>query len=48
MILPGRQLRVSVVDDEVFIASSFAMILCTLGFGASFFTVPVQAIQAAR
>ncbi len=48
MILPGRQLRVSVVDDEVLIASSFAMVLCTLGFDASFFTEPLQAIQAAR
>lgn len=48
MTLPGKQLRVSVVDDEVLIASSFAMVLCNQGFDASFFTEPLQAIQAAR
>jgi len=48
MTLPGEQLRVSVVDDEVLIASSFAMVLCHQGFDASFFTEPLQAIQAAR
>ena len=48
MILPGRQLRISVVDDEVLIASSFAMVLSNQGFDTSFFTEPLQAIQAAR
>ena len=48
MTLPGKKLRVSVVDDEVLIASSFAMVLCNQGFDASFFTEPLQAIQAAR
>jgi DNA-binding NtrC family response regulator len=48
MTLPGKKLRVSVVDDEVLIASSFAMVLCNQGFDASFFTEPSQAIQAAR
>lgn len=48
MTLPGRQIRVSVVDDEVLIASSFAMVLCNQGFDASFLTEPLQAIQAAR
>jgi len=48
MPLPGQKLRVSVVDDEVLLASSFAMVLCNQGFDASFFTEPFQAIQAAR
>ena len=48
MTLPDKKIRVSVVDDEVLIASSFAMVLCNQGFDASFFTVPLQAIQAAR
>jgi DNA-binding response OmpR family regulator len=48
MTLPGKKLRVSVVDDEVLIASSFAIVLCNQGFDASFFTEPLQAIQAAR
>ena len=48
MTLPGKKLRVSVVDDEVLIASSFATVLCTQGFDASFFTEPLQAIQSAR
>jgi len=48
MTLPGKKLRVSVVDDEVLVASSFAMVLCNQGFEASFFTEPLQAIQAAR
>ena len=48
MTLPGKKLRVSVVDDEVLIASSFAMVLCNQGFDASFFTEALQAFQAAR
>jgi len=48
MTLPGKILRVSVVDDEVLIAWSFVMVLCNHGFDASFFTEPLQAIQAAR
>ena len=36
------------VDDEVLVALSFAMVLCNEGFDASFFTEPLQAIQAAR
>ena len=48
MTLPGKKLRISVVDDEVLVASSFAMVLCDQGFDASFFTEPLQAIQAAR
>jgi FixJ family two-component response regulator len=46
--MPGKKLRVSVVDDEVLIAWSFVMVLCNHGFDASFFTQPIQAIQAAR
>jgi DNA-binding NtrC family response regulator len=46
--MPGKKLRVSVVDDEVLIAWSFEMVLCNHGFDASFFTEPIQAIQAAR
>jgi DNA-binding NtrC family response regulator len=48
MTLPGKQLRVSVVDDEVLIASSLATVLGNQGFDASFFTEPLQALQAAR
>ena len=48
MTLTGKQLRVSVVDDEVFIASTLTTILCNQGFEASFFTDPLQALQAAR
>ena len=48
MTLSGKQLRVSVVDDEVLIASSLATVLCDQGFDASFFTEPLQALQAAR
>ena len=48
MTLPGKKLRVSVVDDEVLIASSFAMVLCNQGFDANFFTEALQAFQAAR
>jgi len=48
MTLPGKSLRISVVDDEVLIAWSFVMVLCNYGFDASFFTQPLQAIQAAR
>lgn len=46
--LHGKQVRVSVVDDEVFIASTLTTILCDQGFDASFFTEPQQALQAAR
>ena len=48
MALSGKQLRVSVVDDELLVASSLAIVLRNQGFDASFFTDPVQAIQAAR
>ena len=48
MALPGKKLRVSVVDEEVLIASTFAMVLCHQGFDASFFTEPLQALQSAR
>jgi len=48
MTLPGKELRIFVVDDEVLIASSFAQVLCNQGFDASFFTEPLQAFQAAR
>jgi DNA-binding NtrC family response regulator len=48
MILPDRQLRVSVVDDEVLIASTLAAVLCNHGFDACFFIQPLQALQAAR
>jgi DNA-binding NtrC family response regulator len=48
MTSSGKQLRVSVVDDEVLIASSLATVLCNQGFDASFFTEPLQALQAAQ
>ena len=48
MTLPGKQIRISVVDDEVLIASTLATVLCNRGFDASFFTEPLQALQAAR
>jgi len=48
MTVPGKQLRVSVVDDEVLIASSLATVLCYQGFDASFFTEPLRALQSAR
>ena len=48
MTLSGKQLRVSVVDDEVLIASTLATVLGNQGFDASFFTEPLQALQAAR
>jgi DNA-binding NtrC family response regulator len=48
MTLPGKELRVTVVDDEVFIASTLTTILCNQGFDASFFTEPLQALQSAR
>jgi CheY-like chemotaxis protein len=44
----GKQLRISVVDDEYSIASTLAMVLCSLGFEATFFTDPLQALRAAR
>jgi len=40
--------RVFVVDDEHTIASSTAMILRQQGFNATFFTQPLEALQAAR
>ena len=46
--LLGKQMRVSVVDHEVLIASSLATVLCNQGFDASFFTEALQALQAAR
>lgn len=48
MTLPGRQLRISVVDDEVLIASTLMTVLRIHGFDASFFTDPLQALQSAR
>jgi DNA-binding NtrC family response regulator len=50
MILPGRgkQVRISVVDDEYSIASTLGLVLCSLGFEATFFTDPLQALRAAR
>ena len=48
MTLLGKQLRISVVDDEVLIASTLATVLCNQGFDASFFTEPLHALQAAR
>src|SRR5580692_7743767 len=48
MTLTGKQFRISVVDDEVFIASSLATVLSDQGFDASYFTEPFQALQAAR
>ncbi len=46
--LPGRQLRISVVDDEVLIASSLATVLRNQGFDVSFFIESLQALQSAR
>ena len=40
--------RVFVVDDEHLIASTTAMILHLRGFDAAFFTVPLEALQAAH
>ena len=48
MTLPSRQLRISVVDDEVLIASTLATVLCKQGFDVSFFTESLQALQSAR
>jgi FixJ family two-component response regulator len=48
MTILGRQIRVSVVDDDYNIASTLALILCNQGFGATFFTEPLRALQAAR
>ena len=48
MTLPSKQLRITVVDDEVLIASTLATVLCNQGFDASFFTNSLQALQAAR
>jgi len=41
-----KQLRVFVVDDEYVIASTLAMILLQHGFDATFFTLPLEALQA--
>jgi DNA-binding NtrC family response regulator len=43
----NKQNRIFVVDDEYVIASSLAMILRHQGFDATFFTLPVEALQAA-
>jgi len=48
MTFPGRQLRISVVDDEVLIASTLTAVLCNQGFEASFYTESLQALQSAR
>jgi DNA-binding NtrC family response regulator len=48
MTFHGKQLRISVVDDEILIASSLATVLYNQGFDASFFTEPLQALQSAR
>jgi CheY-like chemotaxis protein len=48
MTLPRKQFRISVVDDEVLIASTLATVLCNQGFDACFFTQPLQALQAAQ
>jgi len=39
---------ISVVDDEIVIASSLAAILQMKGFSAKFFTCPLAALAAAR
>jgi DNA-binding response OmpR family regulator len=46
--LPGKEFRITVVDDEILIASTLATVLCNQGFEASFFTESLQALQAAR
>ena len=43
-----RQPRIFVVDDDPVIASTTAMILSHYGFDATFFTAPLDALQAAR
>lgn len=49
MFQPGKQPRVFVVDDEDVIASTLAMILRTQGgFEARAFTMPLDALDAAR
>ena len=40
--------RIFVVDDEIIIASTLAIILQRSGFDAVFFTDPLEALQAAR
>jgi DNA-binding response OmpR family regulator len=46
--LPGKQIRVSIVDDEYRIASTLALVLCMQGFDAKFFTEPLVALQDAQ
>jgi CheY-like chemotaxis protein len=48
MTLSGKQIRVFVVDDDYCIASTLALILSSHGYLATFFTKPLEALQAAR
>jgi DNA-binding response OmpR family regulator len=48
MPLQPNQARIFVVDDEVVIASTLAMILCQQGFKAKSFNLPLEALQASR
>jgi DNA-binding NtrC family response regulator len=45
--LRSRQ-RVFIVDDEPVISSTLATILCHQGFDATSYTLPLEALQAAR
>jgi DNA-binding NtrC family response regulator len=44
----ARKHRVFVVDDERTISSTLARILCLQGFDATPFTLPLEALEAAR
>jgi DNA-binding NtrC family response regulator len=48
MLQERKKCRVFVVDDEYFIASTLATILCSQGFDATSFTEPLEALRAAR
>ena len=48
MSLPGKQPRILIVDEEYCVASTLSVVLCSLGFEATFFTESVEALQAAQ
>jgi CheY-like chemotaxis protein len=48
MTLPGKQHRILVVDEDYRIASTLSMVLRSLGFEATFFTEPLEALWAAQ
>jgi DNA-binding NtrC family response regulator len=48
MLNPGGRSLVFVVDDEPAIATTAALILCSVGFDARAFTDPLAALKAAQ